>query len=295
LFAPAKINYGLRILGIRSDGYHLLDSVFLPLDVGDEVEVEAAARGVSIQLSGLAAGVPDGPENLAAKAAQAFLKEAGLGSAVAIRLGKGVPAAAGLGGGSSDAGAVLRLLAERHPGRVAPERLAELALELGADVPFFLDPRPARVGGIGERITPLAGVRSLAVLLANPGISLATAEVYRARDALGAALTPDPAGSTMPPPRALSESEGRIDELDPGALAAEIANDLEPAARRLCPPIGRLCERLREAGALAVGLSGSGPTLFGIFPDRAAAERAEAACGFETPVWSRVAETYRSP
>jgi len=191
VFAPAKINYGLRILGVLPDGYHLLDSVFLPLDVGDEIEIEAADRGIAIEVEGLSAGVPAGAENLAAKAAQSFLKEAGLGSALAIRLTKGVPAAAGLGGGSSDAGAVLRLLAQRHPGRVASERLAELALDLGADVPFFLDPRPARVGGIGERITPLAGARSLAVLrigLAKaPSDRFATAKELA--QALGAALS----------------------------------------------------------------------------------------------------------
>jgi 4-diphosphocytidyl-2-C-methyl-D-erythritol kinase len=271
VLAPAKLNLGLRILGRRADGYHELESVFAPLDLADRIELEigeAERPEVTLSLAGAAAGVPDDATNLAVQAAAEFLAAAGLARAVRIRLTKSIPAAAGLGGGSSDAGAVLRALAASFPDALGAPALAHLALELGADVPYFLAPRPARVGGIGERIQPLADFAPLACLLANPGVRLSTAAVFAAFDA-------HPASS---PPA-----------LDP-ELGLDLANDLEPAALRLCPAIAPLRERLRAAGARAVGLSGSGPTLFGIFPDAAQAARALSRAGFAGPVWARVAE-----
>ncbi|MBW2370991.1 MAG: 4-(cytidine 5'-diphospho)-2-C-methyl-D-erythritol kinase [Deltaproteobacteria bacterium] len=295
MLAPAKINLGLRVTGVREDGYHELESLFLPLDLADELEVELRDQpGVALELEGAAPDVPGDARNLAVRAAAAFLEAAGLEAGVRIRLHKQIPSGAGLGGGSSDAAAVLRALEGLRPGRLAPERLAELALGLGADVPWFLDPRPAAVSGIGERIEPMMGFPGLALLLLNPGIPVSTAEVYRARDALAGALTASPPGSTMRPLAVLREAGGRIDRVDAAELGAWVANDLEAAATRLCPPIARLRARLRDAGALAVGLSGSGPTLYGIFPDRTAAGRAETEAGFRKPLWSRVAETLSS-
>ena len=142
--------------------------------------------------------------------------------------------------------------------RSTRRRSRALALRLGADVPYFLAPRPARVGGIGERSEPLAGLPELACLLVNPGVPLATASVFAAYDA-----RPAPARPAFDP-----------------ALGLDLGNDLEPAAERLCPGIAPLRERLLALGARAVGLSGSGPTLFGIFPDVAAAARALAGAAF---------------
>jgi 4-diphosphocytidyl-2-C-methyl-D-erythritol kinase len=271
VFAPAKLNLGLRILGRRADGYHEIESVFAPLDLADEIELEIAeaTRGeVTLALSGAPEGVPADATNLAARAAVEFLSAAGLARAVRIRLSKWIPAAAGLGGGSSDAGAVLRALAASFPDALDAEAVARLALRLGADVPFFLAPRPARVGGIGERIEPIADLPRFDCVLANPGIPLSTAAVFAAYDA-----DPTPADPAPDP-----------------ALGLDLANDLEPAAGRLCPPIGPLRERLRELGARAVGLSGSGPTVFGIFPDAAEAASALARAAFPPPVWARLAE-----
>jgi 4-diphosphocytidyl-2-C-methyl-D-erythritol kinase len=267
--APAKLNLGLRVRGRRADGYHELESVFVPLDLADAVELEIASAPrpeATLALAAPAAGVPADATNLALRAALEFLAAAGLARAVRIRLEKRIPAAAGLGGGSSDAGAVLRGLAASFPQALAPPALARLALSLGADVPYFLDPRPARVGGVGERIEPLAGLPAFACLLANPGVRLATAAVFAAFDA----------GAGPPPPP----------DVDP-ELGLDLGNDLAPAAERLCPAIAELRERLRRAGARAVGLSGSGPTVFGIFADAEAAGRARAA--FPAPVWCRVA------
>lgn len=267
--APAKLNLGLRIVGRRSDGLHELESVFVPLDLADTLELEVRPEpGVRLELTGADESLPRGRDNLAARAARAFLDAGGLREGVWLRLGKRIPVAAGLGGGSSDAGAVLRGLRTLFPNAVPPGRLADLALELGADVPFFLAPRPARVGGVGERIEPLDAFPRLTLLLANPGIALSTREVFRAFDALGATLTPSKPISTL-----------RLD------------NDLEPAAVRLCPPIARLRERLRSVGAEAVGMTGSGPTVFGLFPDEGHAAEALREAAFAEPVWARVAVT----
>ncbi len=298
--APAKINLGLRVLGTRPDGYHLIESLFVPIDLQDEVEVVLVpARGqvrLALELSLDAAGhtlsdVPMDEGNLAVRAARAFLERAGLDDGLEIRLVKRIPAAAGLGGGSSDAGAVLRALAQLHPDRLAPRALFELALSIGADVPFFLAPRPALVTGIGEHVKPVSGVPSLSIVLANPGESIATAEVYKAWDVLATALTKPQAGSTL---RALSD----LRDVESGDLAARsrclealLRNDLEPAARRLCPPVGRLQRQLVEAGAQAAGMSGSGATVFGVFEDRPAAEAGLAALDLGTSGWCRLAVT----
>jgi len=284
LRAPAKVNLGLRVLGRRPDGYHLIESLFAPLALSDEVHLAFApadAPDVRISVESATAGrgalagdVPADARNLAARAAEAFLEAAGLGGRVEIGLVKHVPAAAGLGGGSSDAAAVLRGLSTLTGEPLPEPTLARLALGLGADVPFFLAPCPALVGGVGERIEPVDGLPRLVLLLANPGLSLATADVYAAWDALESALTPAPAGSTM---RAFSDFLA-CDPSDAAArahrLEALLRNDLEAAAVRLCPPIGRLRRRLREAGAVATGMSGSGATVYGVFADEANAAEA---------------------
>jgi 4-diphosphocytidyl-2-C-methyl-D-erythritol kinase len=190
-----------------------------------------------------------------------------------IGLQKAIPVSAGLGGGSSDAGAVLRGLSELLPEAVPG--LADLALELGADVPFFLDPRPARVGGIGEKIEPVGELPALPVLLVLPEVPLSTAHVYAAWDASGAALTPPAADSTMPLPSALRRLQTDAGRISVEEWAEALRNDLEPASVRLCPGITGLSQRMREAGAVAVGMSGSGPTVFGLFENESEAMKAE--------------------
>ena len=278
LRAPGKVNLGLRVLGRRADGYHLLESLFVPIDLADVLHLALRdAPGVALTLRGEAAGVPADASNLALRAAQAFLAEARHGGGVAIELTKRLPAPGGLGGGSSDAGAVLRGLAELLPGAVAPERLRALALALGADVPFFLAPRPALVTGIGEEIHPVEGLPCWVLLLAHPGAALATAAVYAAHDAGAASLTPSGPGPSIRALLALREEAGRAraGPILAGSLPALVANDLEPAASRLCPAVPELRKEIEATGALAVSLSGSGPTVFGVYADAESARRAE--------------------
>ena len=288
--APAKINAGLRVIGRRAGGLHELQSIFLPLDLVDDVAVEICSGDAppELRLAGEVVGAPADGTNLAARAASAFLAAAALVRTVRIRLVKRIPLAAGLGGGSSDAGAVLRALRAAFPDALAPPALAAIAAELGADVPFFLDPRPARVEGVGERIRPLPAAVELALLLANPGVPLATARVFRAFDALA------PGSPPAPSPPAVDLLAGRPEDADPADLARLLHNDLEPAATRLCPPIARLREQLQGAGALAVGMSGSGPTLFAVFESAARARAALAGAEFPPGVWARVASTRKS-
>ncbi len=287
LHAPAKVNLGLRILARRPDGYHELESLFVPLDFGDVLRLEtsdAGAPSVSLRVEPARSGAPADASNLAVRAADLFLAETRLALRVDIALEKHTPVAAGLGGGSSDAAAVLRGLASLAAGSLPPARLQALALRLGADVPFFLDPRPAFVRGIGERIEPAAAVPSLPLLLAGPGEPLASREVFRAYDVLCA----ERGHEAGPAPSDLAGIA-----TDPVALTRLLHNDLEPAALRLCPAIRRLRGELAQRGALAVGMSGSGPTLFGVFPSLEAAREA-ARPPLPAPGWLRVATTQES-
>lgn len=263
--APAKVNLSLRVLGRRSDGYHQLDSLFLPLSFSDQLTIRArSASTVSVRCNCPQRPELAGEDNLAARAARLLLQHAGVNAEVEIEIDKRIWQAAGLGGGSSDAAAVLlalnAALAERA---VSPVELARVALELGADVPYFLDPGPRRARGIGEQLTRVAGLPALALVLANPGICLPTADVFCA---LG--LTP---GTELHPAPQPEHVDGSL-----ATVAALMINDLEPAAIRLCPRIARLKEGLLAAGAIAACMSGSGATVFGLCENESHAQRVAA-------------------
>lgn len=315
LEAPAKVNLGLRIVGRRADGYHLLESLFVPLDWGDSVAVAVSSAGsgsLRVVLEGVddLPDVPSGAGNLAVRAARAFLERASLTADVALRLEKRIPAGAGLGGGSSDAGAVLRGLARLLPGAVSGRALHGVAAGLGADVPFFLDPRPTWVTGVGEALEPLDGIPALPLLLVSPGVPLATARVYGLYDESAgaeAALTPSGASPTLRSLRALCGG-ARSGDAGPDGLRAFLRalrgaeggepllhNDLEASAVRLCPAVATLRREIERVGAEAVGLSGSGPTLFGVFASADDARAASERIALPAPAHCRVVTTRPSP
>jgi 4-diphosphocytidyl-2-C-methyl-D-erythritol kinase len=289
LRAPAKLNLGLRITGRRADGYHELESLFVPVALADTLRIELGGPpGVRLRVSGAATdGVPEDARNLAWRAAEAFAREARLETGIALALEKRVLSPAGLGGGSSDAGAALRALSALTGEPIPPARLAEIALRLGADVPFFLDPRPALVEGIGERSLPLTGVPELPVLLAHPGFGLETRAVYAAFDAADS-LTARTHPLTLRALLALGEEAGATEARfpsDDARLRELITNDLEPAAVSLRPEVAKLREELSSTAARAVGMSGSGPTLYAIYASDEAAREAQpriAATGAKT-------------
>jgi 4-diphosphocytidyl-2-C-methyl-D-erythritol kinase len=269
--APAKINLFLRVVGRRADGYHELDSVFIPVSLCDDVRVEVRGKAQSgaktvIALACDRSGIPPGDKNLAWRAAAAFLAEFDLEidrpHQVAIDLHKKIPVGAGLGGGSSDAGAVLRMMAALC--RVNDQaRLAAVALSLGADVPFFLDPRAAHVGGVGERIAPLeAGPPRLRMVIAVPPIEVSTGEIFRA-------LAPEQWSGPAAAAHLRALAEGAITQ-------PMLQNDLAAVAMARHPEIARLRSALIAAGASAAAMSGSGGAVFGIFADADAAANAAA-------------------
>lgn len=303
--APAKLNFGLRVVGQRADGYHLLESLFVPLDLADRLTLQfdaiaPASEAGELEIDcdmicpgALATGsvLPAPAQNLAARAARRFLEGAELSGKLSIRLEKSIPIGAGLGGGSSDAGAILRALGQRFPAAVSRQALLEIATELGADVPFFLAPEPAVVRGIGEQICPLPELSAHWLLLANPGVPLATAEVFEIFDREASALTLARSRSTM---RALDRlgagprvAESLSNAFDSGLLD----NDLEAVATSLCPLVGELKGRLRELGARWTGMSGSGATVYGVFADEGRARSALERAKFKAPIWACVTRT----
>lgn len=263
---PAKVNLSLRIVGRRADGYHELDSIFVPVSVFDQLRVVCQPAGETA-VSCVCPGHPEleGEGNLAARAARVLLERLGLTARVVVELHKRIWTAAGLGGGSSDAAAVLRVindeLTTQGESALSDRELAQLAASLGADVPFFLEPRPARAQGIGEVLTPVVGMPTLHLVLANPGEPVSTAAVYS-----GLGLAP---GTRLDPPAQPTQLDGSLDQ-----IVALMVNDLEPPALASCSRIAVLKQQLCDEGALAAAMSGSGATVFGLFASSEAARAA---------------------
>lgn len=259
--APAKINLFLRVTGRRSDGYHELDSVFVPISTCDRVDIELRpAPSPSVQLFCDSDAVPADERNLAFRAARAFLTEFGLKAEVLINLHKEIPVGAGLGGGSSDAGAVLRMMAVLCEVD-QPEALLRVAIGLGADVPFFLNPAPSRVRGIGERREPLGRIEMPFLLIAVPPVEVPTALVFRG-------LRPHHWSGPAPDSDVLAIIRGC-------ARREHLVNDLEQVAIAQWPEIGELKRLLEVLGAHAAAMTGSGSGVFGIF---GSSETASDAC-----------------
>ena len=279
--APAKLNLYLRVTGKRADGYHELDSLVAFAALGDTV-CAAPANDLSLAVDGPFAGAlttaGSHDDNLVLRAARGFAELTGCRAGARLTLTKTLPVASGIGGGSADAAATLHALTFLW--RVKPDRagLDELALKLGADVPVCLDRRPCRLEGIGERLTRLETFPAAPVLLVNPGVPLATKDVFRARTgAFSPVLTPPPA------PRSAA---------DLAALIEEGGNDLEAPARKLLPVVGEVLAALKSApGCQAAAMSGSGATCFGLFDRPETAALAEGFIRAAHPGWWAAATT----
>jgi 4-diphosphocytidyl-2-C-methyl-D-erythritol kinase len=259
--APAKVNLVLRVGPPRPDGFHDIASLMVPLDVGDDVEVRVSARRGPVTCT--VPGHPElcGPSNLGHRAAEAFRRRFGVERGVAIRITKRTPITAGLGGGSSDAAAVLRCLARACAVRDA-SALAEVGLSVGSDVPFFLGPGPAWAEGRGERLHPVEVPSRHLVLVypRDPGLAIRAGDAYRWLDQ-------DRAGRPVP----------RLPRRPRQAGPTLTGNDLQPPCIDRHPALGRLLGLLERSGSSVAMMSGSGPTVFGLFDGRLAARRAAAA------------------
>ncbi|WP_291317106.1 4-(cytidine 5'-diphospho)-2-C-methyl-D-erythritol kinase [Desulfuromonas sp.] len=265
--APAKINLCLHVLGRRTDGYHDLAMVMQRVSLYDRVELALSEHpGVRASCPGLV--LPEGGENIAASAARLLLKRVGSASGVDILVEKNIPAAAGLGGGSSDAAAVLMGLNEMLGAGLTREELMAMGGELGADVPFFIFQDAAWATGVGDVLEKLPGLPPVWYVLVNPGISVSTAWVYRN---LGLTST----GGVAKMPRFFRTS---------GELVRLLHNDLERVTIARHPQVAEIKGRLLDLGAEGSLMSGSGPTVFGVFASEGAAQGALEALG-QTPGW----------
>jgi 4-diphosphocytidyl-2-C-methyl-D-erythritol kinase len=249
LSAAAKVNLALEVLGKRADGYHEIATVMQAVNLSDRLVIEDA-DGLELRVT--TPGLPGDTTNLAARAARALAEAAGATRGARITLEKRIPLAAGLGGGSSDAAAVLLGLNRLWGLRWSLPKLVEVATGLGMDVPFFLRGGAALGRGRGEQLEPLAA-GTTALVLVNPRFGLSTAEAY-------ARVTPamyTDGARTRPVAAAVRARQA-------GRLAASLYNGLEGAVAPLVPEIPKMKAALVAAGALGAMMSGSGPTVFGV-------------------------------
>jgi 4-diphosphocytidyl-2-C-methyl-D-erythritol kinase len=250
LNASAKVNLTLEVLGKRPDGYHEIATVMQVVDLSDRLVLEDAR---SLVLETDARGVPTDGDNVVIRAAALLREAAGVERGARIRLDKRIPVAAGLGGGSTDAAATLWGLNRLWGVRWGVERLTELAVRLGMDVPFFLGRGRALATGRGERLEWLPGGGSYALVLVNPNVALSTREVYGR--ATSAAFSDGSRGRAMI--KALARRNAAV-------VAASLYNGLESVVEPVYPVVSQMKAALLSAGALGAVMSGSGPTVFGV-------------------------------
>jgi len=266
LLAPAKVNLTLRILRRREDGYHDIESLVQKISLYDRITLsESAEPGIHLTCSD--PSLPTGPDNLVHLAARLIMesfptREKG----ISIHLDKTIPHGAGLGGGSSDAASVLMGLNTLWKLSRTREELAELAREIGSDVPLFLHPSPSLITGRGEKVEPSPILLDAIYVLVSPGFSVSTQWAYS-----NFRLTKEPDKYTL---SGLYRTEREV--LPPDHWQNLLVNDLEEAVTIRHPEIGRCKEDLLRAGASASLMSGSGSTVFGLFEDRQTAEKAAA-------------------
>ena len=249
LSAAAKINLVLEVLGKRDDGYHEIATVLQAVDLSDRLVIEDAEV---LELRATAPDVPTDGTNLVLRAARALAEASGVDRGARITLDKRIPVAAGLGGGSTDAAATLVGLTRLWGLRWPPARLAEVAVALGMDVPFFLRGGVAVGTGRGERLEPVVGT-ALALVLVNPGVGASTAAIY---GGVTPAMYSDGGGARQ----MLAALRSRR----PTKVAASLANTLERVAAPRYPQVRQMEAALLAAGALGAAMSGSGLTVFGV-------------------------------
>ena len=279
--APAKINLSLRVLGKRPDGYHLLDTILVPVSLYDEIEIrkirggkksrgrraegeeqragsraQGAERRAEITVTCDDRGVPAGENNIVHRAARLLLGQSPneQGIRIHIHIRKRIPVGAGLGGGSSDAAATLVGLNRLLKLRLSEAKLEKMALSLGADVPFFIRARPARARGIGERLHPIGKMRRLWLVIVYPGFPVSTAEVFRN---FRATLTKPAVNTSIPNLPASAQHLARL-----------LVNDLERVTLKRHPELQAIKEELLHEGAAGGLMSGSGSAIYGVFASR---------------------------
>jgi 4-diphosphocytidyl-2-C-methyl-D-erythritol kinase len=259
LLSPAKVNLRLEVLGKRDDGYHEIRTIIQRVSLYDEVELALTNKGITLDCD--SPGVPRGRANIAYRAAELFLENTGIKTGVEIFIRKRIPLAAGLGGGSSNAAAVLMGLRDLLKLRITDRELLRRSIALGADVPFFIFKGPALAEGIGEKLTKITLPARIWFLLIHPGGEISTEWAYQNVNLK------------------LTEARNKIKikkiYRNINGVAELLLNDLERAAIKKFPRIQEIKEKLSKLKARGVLMSGSGLTVFGLFEDEAAATRAQ--------------------
>ena len=264
LWSPAKVNLILAVTGRRADGYHELITLMACIDLYDRISLDYTGRGIRLTCN--TPGIPRDETNLAFRAACLYeaayrqRRDASPFSGLVIRLQKQIPAGAGLGGGSSNAASVLKALNDQVSNPLSAGELAALALQIGADVPFFLSGRPALATGIGEQLTPWPDLKPYALLVVFPGRGLATGEIY---GALNLRLT-----------KCEKKLKGVLLKRGVFDAAAHLCNDLESIAMQRCPAIAAIKNEFVRLGAIGALMSGSGSSVFGVFDSADEARKA---------------------
>ena len=261
LEAYAKINWSLDITGIREDGYHLMDMIMQPVSLSDEIVLEPAAD-LTITTGGWPPSRAD-ETNLAFRAALALKKESGFSAGTRIHVQKKTPVGAGMGGGSSDAAAVLFGLNRMWKTGLSPSDLERIGLSLGADVPFFIRGGLTRTRGVGEELESLPYKYNYWLVVIQPCPGLSTGQVFSLWRQSGPAVHPD----TEKAQRALKT--GSLDD-----LCAALGNVLQPVSETLRPEIIETCSALTRHGAVYAGMTGSGSAVFGVFRSSVSANKA---------------------
>lgn len=260
--AFAKINLSLDVLGTLENGYHEVKMVMQTVSLYDSVELTKTDEGIELECS--LRFLPTGPDNLAYRAAEAFFKETGIKGGVKIYLKKHIPVGAGLAGGSSNAAAVLTGLNRLYETRLSTRKLCELGTALGADVPYCIIGGTRLAEGIGEKLSPLPPLPKCHIVLVKPSFSISTKWVYDNIDAC-----PD---IVHPPTDKLIEA---LEKGDLYEMCANMGNVLEDVSIAHYPVLSAVKDDLRELGAIGAQMSGSGPTVFGIFDDEEKAQNAK--------------------
>jgi len=263
LKAPAKINLFLKIINRRSDGYHEIESQMQKVDLFDILHL--SRQGETISLSCPGTTLPEDQGNLVYRAAQAFFSATGIKAGIKIILEKKIPIAAGLGGGSSDAAAMVIGMNIVFNTDLGMEQLVDIARPLGADVPFFvMNCSAAMATGIGDCIKQVESIKGVSVVLVNPGFEVSTKWVYE-----NFPLT----SNSNPFILARGKNVSNKNHASASSLCEELGNDLELVTINRYPEIGEIKHELRKAGATASQMSGSGPTVFGLFLSEEEAQR----------------------
>ncbi|MBR5666490.1 MAG: 4-(cytidine 5'-diphospho)-2-C-methyl-D-erythritol kinase [Lachnospiraceae bacterium] len=262
LEAHAKINLALDVIGERPNGYHDVKMIMQSIKLCDRVTIERT-EGDGVSLTGNLSWLPCGKGNLAYDAAVLFMERTGIRAGVSIYLEKHIPVAAGLAGGSTDAAAVLKGLNELFETGLSEEALCEMGLSLGADVPYCIMGGTALAEGIGEQLTKLPNAPVFHVVLIKPEASASTKEIYGRLVLDGKTDHPDVNGMIR-----------AIEEGDYLGISSRLGNVLEPVTRELCPEIVKIEQAMKSFGAEGTLMSGSGPSVFGLFTDSARATAA---------------------